>query len=90
MEYIAGDDLGKMLEKRGKPFSFEEVSPWINQLLEALKYLHNLMPPILHRDIKPQNLKLNEWQKIKLLDFGVARSTDKSSTLPEHTFLAAT
>jgi serine/threonine protein kinase len=90
MEYIEGDDLGKMLEKRGKPFSFEEVLPWINQLLEALKYLHNLTPPILHRDIKPQNLKLNERQKIKLLDFGVARSTDKSSTLPQHTFLAAT
>jgi len=90
MEYIEGDDLAKMLEKRGKPFSFEEVSPWINQLLDALKYLHNLMPPIIHRDIKPQNLKLNEWQKIKLLDFGIARSTDKNSTLSSHTFLAAT
>lgn len=90
MEYVSGDDLAKMLEKRGKPFSFEEVSPWINQLLEALKYLHNLVPPILHRDIKPQNLKLNEWQKIKLLDFGIARSTDKSATLSQNTFLAAT
>ncbi len=90
MEYVAGDDLAKMLEKRGKPFSFEEVSPWINQLLEALEYLHNLMPPILHRDIKPQNLKLNERQKIKLLDFGIARSADKNSTISNHTFLAAT
>jgi|GEM_PF-4806738 len=90
MEYVAGDDLAKMLEKRGKPFSFEEVSPWINQLLEALEYLHNLMPPILHRDVKPQNLKLNERQKIKLLDFGIARSADKNSTISNHTFLAAT
>ncbi len=90
MEYIEGDDLAKMLEKRGKPFSFEEVSPWIDQLLQALEYLHSLMPPILHRDIKPQNLKLNEWQRIKLLDFGIARSTDKNSTLSQHTFLAAT
>src|SRR5687768_12807466 len=49
MEYIEGDDLAKMLEKRGKPFSFEEASPWIDQLLQALEYLHNLMPPILHR-----------------------------------------
>jgi serine/threonine protein kinase len=90
MEYIEGDDLAKMLEKRGKPFSVEEVSAWMDQLLEALEYLHNLTPPILHRDIKPQNLKLNEWQKIKLLDFGIARSTDKNSTLSQHTFLAAT
>jgi len=90
MEYIEGDDLAKMLEKRGRPFSVEEVSPWIDQLLEVLEYLHNLTPPILHRDIKPQNLKLNEWQRIKLLDFGIARSTDKNSTLSQHTFLAAT
>jgi serine/threonine protein kinase len=90
MEYIEGDDLAKMLENRGKPFSFEEVSPWINQLLEALVYLHNLIPPVIHRDIKPQNLKLNERHKIKLLDFGIARSTDKSSTLSQNTFLAAT
>jgi serine/threonine protein kinase len=90
MEYVEGDDLAKMLEKRGTPFSFEEVLPWINQLLEALEYLHNLMPPILHRDVKPQNLKLNERQKIKLLDFGIARSSDKNSTLSQNTFLAAT
>ena len=90
MEYIDGDDLARMLEKRGTPFSVEEVSPWIDQLLEALEYLHNLNPPILHRDVKPQNLKLDQWQKIKLLDFGIARSTDKNSTLSQHTFLAAT
>ena len=90
MEYIEGDDLAKMLQKRGKPFLVDEVSPWIDQLLDALEYLHNLKPPILHRDVKPQNLKLNVWQKIKLLDFGIARSADKDSTLSQHTFLAAT
>ena len=90
MEYVEGDDLAKMLEKRGRPFSFEEVLPWINQLLETLEYLHNLVPPILHRDIKPQNLKLNERQKIKLLDFGIARSTDKNAAITQSTFLAAT
>lgn len=90
MEYIQGDDLSKMLKKRGKPFEFEEVLPWLNQLLEALDYLHHLNPPIIHRDIKPQNLKLNSWQQIKLLDFGIARSTDKEATLTQHTFLGAT
>jgi serine/threonine protein kinase len=81
MEYIEGDDLAKMLEKRGKPFSVDEVSPWIDQLLGALEYLHNLNPPILHRDVKPQNLKLNKWEKIKLLDFGIARSSARTKTL---------
>jgi len=90
MEYVGGDDLAKMLEKRGAPFSIEEVSPWIDQLLEALEYLHNLTPPILHRDVKPQNLKLDQWQRIKLLDFGIARSTEKDSTISQYSFLAAT
>lgn len=90
MEFIEGDDLMKMLQKRKKPFAFEEVLPWIDQLLEALDYLHNLESPIIHRDIKPQNLKLNEWNKIKLLDFGIAKSTDKSATITQMTFVGAT
>ncbi len=90
MEYIEGDDLAEMLKKRNQPFGLEEVLPWINQLLAALKYLHNLTPPIIHRDIKPQNLKLNAWGNIKLLDFGIARSSDKNSTLSQHTFIGAT
>lgn len=90
MEFIEGDDLMKMLQKRKKPFSFDEVLPWIDQLLEALDYLHNLESPIIHRDIKPQNLKLNEWKKIKLLDFGIAKSMDKTATITQMTFVGAT
>ncbi len=90
MEFIEGNDLMKMLQKRKKPFTFEQVLPWIDQLLEALDYLHNLASPIIHRDIKPQNLKLNEWNKIKLLDFGIAKSTDKTATITQMTFVGAT
>jgi serine/threonine protein kinase len=90
MEYIEGDDLIKMLQKRKMPFLLEDVLPWLDQLLEALDYLHTLSPPIVHRDIKPQNLKLNEWNKIKLLDFGIAKSTDKTATVTQMTFIGAT
>jgi hypothetical protein len=73
MEYIPGDDLGLMLEREGGHFSPEEVMRWAAQLLDALEYLHGLDPPVLHRDIKPGNLKLISREHIVLLDFGLAK-----------------
>lgn len=90
MELVEGDDLGKMLENKGKPFPLEDVLQWIDQLLDALDYLHNLNPSIIHRDIKPQNLKLSFRRKIKLLDFGIAKSGDLNSTTNNQTFIGAT
>jgi serine/threonine protein kinase len=82
MQFIQGDDLGAMMKKRtaneyppgaAKPFEVDSVLNWADQLLDALDYLHTQNPPILHRDIKPQNLKLNERGEIILLDFGLAK-----------------
>ncbi|HRH45944.1 MAG TPA: serine/threonine-protein kinase, partial [Pyrinomonadaceae bacterium] len=91
MELVEGEDLAEMLSNRGKPFPLEDILNWMDQLLDALDYLHNLKPPIIHRDIKPQNLKLNVRRRIKLLDFGIARSSDNTSaTINKHTFVGAT
>ncbi len=46
---------------------------WADQLLDVLDYLHSHQPPIIHRDIKPHNLKLTSRAKIILLDFGLAK-----------------
>jgi serine/threonine protein kinase len=73
MDYIEGDDLSDLLEKRGGAFASEEVLPWADQLLDALSYLHKQNPPVIHRDIKPQNLKLTSHNQIILLDFGLAK-----------------
>jgi eukaryotic-like serine/threonine-protein kinase len=82
MEFITGDDLETILEKRRqkiapegevKPFEVEQVMHWAEQLLDALDYLHTLPEPVIHRDIKPQNLKLAERNQIILLDFGLAK-----------------
>lgn len=73
MEYIPGDDVAAMLESSGKPFHVEQVLKWADQLLDALDYLHNQEMPVIHRDIKPQNLKINARGEAILLDFGLAK-----------------
>lgn len=73
MEYIRGDDLSRLLEMRGCPMPEHDVLLWADQLLGVLEYLHSQQPPIIHRDIKPQNLKLNERGEVILLDFGLAK-----------------
>jgi serine/threonine protein kinase len=75
MEYIAGDDLAEKLQERGGAFPSSEVLNWADQLLDALDYLHTQEPVVIHRDIKPQNLKLTPRNAIVLLDFGLAKGT---------------
>ncbi len=75
MEYIPGDDLEELLQEGNSPPPVDEVLQWADQLLDALDYLHSQQPPIIHRDIKPQNLKLTSRNQIVLLDFGLAKGT---------------
>jgi hypothetical protein len=72
MEFIPGDDLGALIAQHG-PYAPDEVLRWADQLLDALEYLHTRKPSIIHRDIKPQNLKLTDRGEIILLDFGLAK-----------------
>ncbi len=75
MDHIAGEDISKRLESMQKPFPISWVLFWADQLLDALNYLHTNEPPIIHRDIKPQNLKLTDENHIVLLDFGLSKNT---------------
>ena len=92
MELVDGEDLASLLERRQAPFPLANVLHWSSQLLDALDYLHDLNPPVIHRDIKPQNLKLTSRGKIKLLDFGIAKGKESSAeaTITNQTFVAAT
>ena len=73
MEYIAGEDLHHILETTSRPFPVDQVLTWADQLLDALDFLHNQENPVIHRDIKPQNLKVTQKGQIILLDFGLAK-----------------
>jgi serine/threonine protein kinase len=72
MEFIEGDELAELLQRRGA-FPLADVLRWADELLDALEYLHTHEPPIVHRDIKPQNMKLTARGQIVLLDFGLAK-----------------
>jgi serine/threonine protein kinase len=80
MEYISGDDMSKRLDTAKKPFPLQWVLYWADELLDALSYLHTHEPPIIHRDIKPQNLKLTNENHVVLLDFGLAKNSVAQKT----------
>jgi eukaryotic-like serine/threonine-protein kinase len=80
MEFIPGDDLQDLLETSSQAFQMEEMLQWADQLLDALDYLHSQNPPVIHRDIKPQNLKLTSRNQVVLLDFGLAKNTNGNNT----------
>ena len=73
MQFIPGYDLSQMMARKQGPFLPDQVLTWGDQLLDALDYLHTQDPQIIHRDIKPQNLKLTGRGQIILLDFGLAK-----------------
>lgn len=73
MQFVTGEDLAHMLTIKQGPFPTEQVLTWADQLLDALDYLHTQDPQIIHRDIKPQNLKLTARGQMILLDFGLAK-----------------
>lgn len=73
MDYVEGDNLEVILKKRQRPFSYIEILPIADKLLDALEYLHRFKEPIIHRDIKPANIKLTSNGDIFLLDFGLAK-----------------
>ncbi|MCO5053051.1 MAG: serine/threonine protein kinase [Verrucomicrobiae bacterium] len=73
MEYVDGWSLWSMkVDKPGLRFSREEISPWLRDLGAALTFAH--AAGIVHRDIKPSNLILDSRGRLKLADFGLARS----------------
>ena len=74
MEFIPGKDLLELLEERGRPFEPQFVLEWAEHLLDTLDYIHSQHPPVIHRDIKPNNLKLTPRGELFLLDFGLAKN----------------
>jgi serine/threonine-protein kinase len=79
MDYVPGQDLHQTVQqacREGQFLDEREVLGWMAQLCDALAYLHGQDPPVLHRDIKPGNVKLTPDGRIKLVDFGLVKPLD--------------
>ncbi len=79
MDYVPGQDLSQVINQardEGHFLAETHVLDWARQLIDALIYLHSQEPPVLHRDIKPGNLKLTPNGTIKLVDFGLVKLLD--------------
>ncbi len=71
LEYINGQDLRQYIKENGAQ-SEEQVLAWAIQIADILRYLHGQNPPVIHRDLTPDNLVLKNDGTIMLIDFGAA------------------
>lgn len=76
MDYVEGRDLKEILEERGSAFPDAQVISWMEQILNALIYLHSRKQPVIHRDIKPANIRITPTGQAMLVDFGIAKIYD--------------
>lgn len=71
LEYVNGKPLADIVQGDGTP-SQQQVADWGAQLCDIMDYLHSQTPPIIYRDLKPENVMVADG-KVKLIDFGIAR-----------------
>lgn len=94
MDFVAGRNLKEIMDearRQGRFLDEKQVRAWADQLCDALDYLHSQDPPILHRDVKPANIRLTPSTgsghrpggTLKLVDFGLVKllAPDDSRTI---------
>ena len=74
MDYIEGSTLRRKIFRKERPYSAVEVRRIIQPLCSALNYAHNL--GLIHCDIKPGNVMINDFNQVLLADFGISRFAD--------------
>jgi serine/threonine-protein kinase len=74
MDLVDGRTIGDLLDTSPDGFPEVRVLPWAEQLCSALDYLHHQTPPIIYRDMKPDNVMIQDTtNSVKMIDFGIAR-----------------
>ncbi len=77
MDFIEGEDLRARIDRQGLLSDADTVILGTT-ICDALSYLHSRQPQVVHRDIKPGNIKITPTGNIILVDFGLAKVTHGS------------
>ena len=80
MEYVAGESLKKIIRMTG-PLTIGTALDYSRQICDGLAEAHRL--GVIHRDLKPQNILIDESGTAKIMDFGIARSLEAGSLTGE-------
>jgi eukaryotic-like serine/threonine-protein kinase len=74
MEFVPGQTLAQLLDRQpGRRLPADQALAITRQLCQVLDYLHQQQPPLIFRDLKPENLIVQPDGQVKLIDFGIAR-----------------
>lgn len=83
--YIEGSDLTdliRVVRQRNEVIPLSRILDWIISICDAVTFLHNHNPPVIHRDIKPDNIRITSDGRAVLVDLGNAKATaDGARTL---------
>ena len=75
MDFVEGEDLASMVQRQG-PVPLDQALLWVSQVADALSYLHTRQPVVVHRDVKPANIRITPEGKAMLVDFGLVKIYD--------------
>ncbi len=80
MDYINGEDIQKIIDNSNDFLDVNRVVEWMMDVLRTLGYIHS--QKIIHRDIKPGNIKIDDSNRAILIDFGIPKDYNKMLTAP--------
>ena len=87
-EILRGSNLAQYIEKRGKQYLHHVVATLIvTEVAKALAHAHS--KGVIHRDIKPENIMILEDGRIKIVDFGIAKDTNRNNMTITGTFMGS-
>ncbi|MDN6626739.1 MAG: Stk1 family PASTA domain-containing Ser/Thr kinase, partial [Pisciglobus halotolerans] len=86
MEYVKGMDLKQYIQK-SYPIAYPKVIKIMKQILSAVEYAHQNQ--VIHRDLKPQNILIDDNGKVKITDFGIAVAVSQSSITQTNSLLGS-